>query len=187
MNKLAASTLAVLAATALTGGGAEAQISRVSLEPRAGASFPIEGEGLNTGYVVGADVIFQATPILGIYGGYNFNSYEVDGANFGEDVPVDFDARVEVQGFAGGVRATFPAGRFSPYFKGGLLLQSLGINISSDEGSFSGSGDRELGFQIGGGVEVPVTPRFSVTPGVSYNKVEDVEYVRADVGLRIRL
>lgn len=44
-----------------------------------------------------------------------------------------------------------------------------------------------MGFEIGGGVEVPVSARLSVTPGVSYNKVEDVEYVRADVGLRFRL
>lgn len=187
MNKLATSALAVLAAAALSTGAAEAQMSRISLEPRVGASFPIDTEGLNTGYVVGGDVIFQATPILGIYAGYNFNSYGVDLEGFGEEVPGNLDARVEVKGFAGGLRATFPVGSLSPYFKGGLLLQSLGVNVSGDGGSFSGSGDREVGFEIGGGVEVPVSARLSVTPGVSYNKVEDVEYVRADVGLRFHL
>ena len=57
--------------------------------------------------------------------------------------------------------------------------------ISGDGGSLSS--DSEVGFQVGGGVEVPISPRFSFTPQLSFNKVEDAQYVNIESGLRIRL
>lgn len=188
MSQLATSTLVALTAAILITGGAEAQTSRFSLEPRAGASFPVDDEALRTGYTIGGEAIFQASRVLGVYAGYNFNSYKVDLDPF-EGGAQGLTVRAEVKGFTTGVRATFAAGRLHPFFKAGLLVQSFGINVSGSEGegSFSRQGDNEVGFEVGGGAEFPLTPRFSLTPGASYNNVGPAEYVRADVGLRIRL
>ena len=182
MNKLALSA-AALAAVLLSAGSAAAQISRVSLEPRGGLAFPIDNEGLENGWTLGGDLIVDVSPVLGIYAGYNFNRFAVEGA---DDLPGDIDVNTDVHGFDAGVRATFAGNSISPFFKAGLLYQSVALDVDSGAGSFRRDSDRELGFEVGGGVELPLSARLSLTPGVTYAQVAEAEYVRADVGLRIR-
>lgn len=157
--------------------GAHAQTTPVSIEPRAGLSIATGelGDDLEVGLALTGDVIVQATPRLALYAGYNFNTYALKDTD---------EADLEIKGFDAGVRFSFaPMSGFTPFLKGGVLLQKAAL--SGDGGSISG--DNEVGFQVGGGVEVPISPRFSFTPQASYNKVEDAKYVNVEAGLRIRL
>jgi opacity protein-like surface antigen len=157
--------------------GAQAQTTQFSIEPRAGLSIPTGdlGEDVEVGLALSGDVIFQATPQLAIYAGYNHNTYAFKDTD---------EADAQIKGFDAGVRFSFaPMSGFTPFVKGGVLYQKAAI--SGDGGSLSG--DSEVGFQVGGGVEVPISPRFSFTPQASFNKVEDAQYVNVEAGLRIRL
>jgi len=49
-----------------------------------------------------------------------------------------------------------------------------------------GENDYELGFEVGGGLAFPLGPRISVTPAVSYTTIDDLNFVRAQVGLNFR-
>ncbi|HEU4556252.1 MAG TPA: outer membrane beta-barrel protein [Longimicrobium sp.] len=157
--------------------GAQAQTTQISLEPRAGLSIPTGdmGDDVEVGLALTGDVIFQATPQIALYAGYNYNTYA-----FKDTDGVD----AQIKGFDAGVRFSLSSmSGFTPFLKGGVLYQKAAI--SGDGGSLSS--DNEVGFQVGGGVEVPISPRFSFTPQLSFNKVEDAQYVNIESGLRIRL
>lgn len=191
MKKTTVGILAALAAVSMAG-TANAQMGPTSpfaIEARAGLAFPIDFEGVETGLTFGGDVIFQATPMFGIYAGYNFATFGIDDEAFeGEEFDEDVDVNIEVKGLRAGVRANLPlatAGA-SPFAFGGLVYQSLGFNVSDGESEGSLSSDEELGFELGAGVEIPLGSRLSFTPAVSYVKIEDAKAVKADVGLKIR-
>jgi opacity protein-like surface antigen len=190
MKKSTVGILAALAAVSMAG-TASAQMAPTSpfaIEVRGGLAFPIDLEGVETGLTFGGDVIFQATPMFGIYAGYNFATFAIDDEEFEEEELEDVEADIEVKGFRAGVRANLPlatAGA-SPFAFGGLVYQSFGFSVSDGETEGSFSGDEELGFEVGAGVEIPLGTRLSFTPAVSYVKIEDAKAVKADVGLKIR-
>ncbi|HEU0053732.1 MAG TPA: outer membrane beta-barrel protein, partial [Longimicrobium sp.] len=131
----------------------------LAIEVRGGLALPTgdDADGLNTGFTVGGDLIFQATPMIGIYAGYNYNEFGV------EDVD---DVSVNVKGFDAGVRLGFPTtslGGFTPFLKGGVLYQSAEITDTDIET------DDEFGFEVGGGLEYMLGNRVSFTPAASYN------------------
>ena len=160
-------------------GGAEAQTrSPLSVEVRGGLAFPtgsfagFEG-GLSNAYTLGANARFQVTPMLGIYGGYSFTAFSRDAGGTG----------VDVAGPEGGVVASFTGGSVSPFVKGGVVYHSIDDQHGHEV-------ERNLGFEVGGGVEIPLGPTISFTPAVSYTAIPsnetDVSHVKADVGMRFR-
>lgn len=166
------------AVAALTfAGGAEAQ-GPLSVEVRGGFAFPtgsfadFEG-GLSNAYTVGANARFQVTPMLGIYGGYSFTAFSRDAGGTG----------VDVAGPEGGVIASFAGGSLSPFVKGGVVYQTIDDQHGHEL-------ERNLGFEVGGGVEIPLGRTISFTPAVSYTSIPsnetDVSHVKADVGMRFR-
>ena len=184
MKKTTVGLMTAVAALAIAG-SASAQTGPTtpfSVEVRGGVSLPggDAGDVLETGFTVGGDVIFQATPMIGIYAGYNFNSYGID-----SDDPDVENVDAEIKGFDAGVRVGFAGGSlpFTPFLKGGVLYQKAALT----DGDASIEGDYETGFQIGGGIELPLGNRISFTPQASYNSVEDAEYINIEAGLRIRL
>jgi opacity protein-like surface antigen len=185
MKKTTAGLLALLATVAgasTVNAQSTAPTTPLAIEVRGGLALPTgdDADILSTGFTVGADVIFQATPMIGIYAGYNFNEFAFD------DDLLD-DANASIKGFDAGIRLGFPTtslGGFTPFLKGGVLYQSVEI---SDAGPLDGESDQEIGFEVGGGFEYMLGQRVSFTPAASYNKVEDAKYVKVDLGLKVRI
>lgn len=188
MKKIAAGFCAALGLLAATG-AAEAQSASLplSFEIRAGLAQPTGdfGDALNTGYTIGANAMFNITPMLGVYAGYTFNSFGIDD----EDGLFDEDLNFNLRGFDAGVRASFAtSGTLQPFVKGGLVYYKG--ELSGDGASVAG--DSELGFEVGGGLDYALGNKISVTPALSYTQVSgddgsDAKMVKLDIGLRFKL
>ncbi|HEX6041640.1 outer membrane beta-barrel protein [Longimicrobium sp.] len=184
---------------------AHAQIPNItpfSLEVRGGLAVPTGDFGekvgddpsVETGYTVGANATYHFMPLLGVYAGYTYNRFGLDGFD-GVDV-VD-------QGLSAGVRVAVPTPLIpiDPYLKAGVVYNRVGFEF--DEGDDGGElddateSDQSLGFEVGAGIGIGLGPKLSFTPQVTYTRYEpqfdgegievNVEHVRVDVGLRIRL
>ena len=176
---------AVAVVTAAGSAGAQLPIP-LSVEGRADAAFPVGnfGDGVKTGWSVGASAALGVAPGFGIYGGYSRAQFELE----------NFDADVVDQGFSVGLTAAIPgAGRLSPWVGGGLVFHDLEVEDDIE-------GDSDMGFELGAGIAVPVAPGVRLTPGVGYRRYStaipgdpvgaleddvDVQYVTAGIGLNI--
>ena len=188
--------LAAVAAVALAG-TAQAQASLpLSFEGRVGAVLPQGdwGKLAKTGIGLEGNVTFNVTPVVGIYGGYTWNRFDVD-----EDLGGSDTGRFTEQGFDVGLKARFasPTGLpVTPFFRGGAIFHKIGADFG-DLGE--DSSDTKLGFDVGGGVEIAVAPHITLTPQVGYSQFNpgtddvdgeddiDVSNVHLGVGLNIRL
>jgi len=186
---------AALAAVSFAGTARAQTALPLSFEGRVGAVLPTGdwGELAKTGIGLNGNVTFNVTPVVGIYGGYTWNRFgvdddlgDVDGANFTE------------QGFDVGLKARFasPTGMpVTPFFRGGAIFHK--IKVSDDEATFSG--DYKVGFDVGGGVEIPLAPKITLTPQVGYSQFDpsddsddvdgdvSVSNIHLGVGINIRL
>ncbi len=188
------SILLAAAAAFAVAGSAQAQFgltTPLALEIRAGFTFPTgeladvgdSGVGLN------ANASFNFTPMLAVYAGYSFNQFPVSEFE-GEEIDGDWTDT----GIDAGLRVglSVPGLPVAPFINGGISYHKLELELDDfpDENFES---DNELGFHVGGGFELPLGPRLSVTPAVSYTQyeIEDddepVSFLKVDVGLRVRI
>lgn len=195
MKKTTLGLLSLVAAVTLAG-GAQAQTgtpptSPLSLEVRAGAAVPTGdfGDIAETGFTVGGDLGFMFTPTLSAYVGGTFNSFAVDDeflALLGLGGVQADDLSYNLYGGEAGLKANFGTGTgMTPFLRGGVVYYTAelggdGLGEDAEDNEF------ELGFEVGGGLALPLGPRISVTPAVSYTDIEDLNFVRAQVGLNIR-
>ncbi|HEX2095662.1 MAG TPA: outer membrane beta-barrel protein [Longimicrobiaceae bacterium] len=157
--------------------------SPLSVEARASAAVPtgsfadVAG-GIGTGYGFGVTGELALTPALGVYAGYSYTGFDLD----------DREDTLDETGLDAGVRASFGAGgRFTPFLKGGVVYHKLETDLVE--------GESRLGFEVGGGLDLPLGNVISVTPGISYTQIPgdddlgetDLSHVRLGVGLRFRL
>lgn len=199
MKRTTLGLLSVVAAAAFAA-PAHAQLPNVtpfSFEVRGGLVFPTGDFGdaeedvgsVESGYTIGANATFHFMPLLGIYAGYTYNRFGVEGLD---------ELKVNDQGFSAGLRLAVPTPLLpiDPYFKGGLVYNKLGFTIDGEDADLIDS-DNSLGFEVGAGLGIGLGPKLSFTPQVTYTRYEPkydgegddfaVQHVRADVGLRIRL
>jgi hypothetical protein len=181
-----------LAAVALTA-PARAQLpsfTPFSFEARAGVAMPTGDlkDVANTGYTLSGSATYHFIPMVGIYGGYTYSRFEVEGDDESGYDLVD-------SGFDLGARLAIPTPLIpiDPWIKGGLVFHKVNVegeNIEEDDDS-----DAQLGFQVGGGLGFGIGP-VSLTPGVSFisykvdNEDDDdvtLSYWEASIGVRIRL
>lgn len=130
------------------------------IEGRVFAGFPTgdfgEGDDLDTGLGFGVEAAYNVTPSLAVFAGYSRLRFGVEGEG-------DFD--LVDSGLDAGLRYTLPVvGSLRPYLRGGLVYHELEI----DRPNGNSSTDYGLGFDIGGGLAVPLSPRFSIQPSISY-------------------
>jgi opacity protein-like surface antigen len=198
MMKKIATGLVVLAAAALAG-SAQAQaipVSPFSVEVRGGLAFPTGDldDIADNGITVGANGSYMFTPMLGLYAGFTYNAFSL--LDEAEDAGVD--GSINTYGFDAGVKAMFatPTLPVTPFLKGGLVYHKVELDVDDLDLGEEGDSDFGLGFEVGGGVMVPLGPRLSFTPAVSYTSFkpkfdgedtdESVTSFRVDVGLNIR-
>ena len=195
MKKTALGLLSLVAAVTLAG-GAQAQTaptSPLSLEVRAGAAVPTGdfGDIAETGFTVGGDLGFMFTPMLSAYIGGTYSSFAVDD-EFQELIEALSGGQIDdlsynLYGGDAGLKASFPtATGFTPFLRGGVVYYTAELGGDDLGEDAEEDNDFELGFEVGGGLSVPLGPRLSVTPAVSYTTIEDLNFVRAQVGLNIR-
>lgn len=170
----------------------DAQTLPLAFEVRGGAAFPIGdfGNDLRTGFAYGASLGYRVIPSLTVFGGYSEMNFGSEGTALTRDV--------RSSGFDVGAQFALPVPVVDPYLRAGLTFQEL-----RDEQNVTGvfgagvtetrSTDRSTGFEIGGGVRLPLWDMFSVTPGIRYVNYgvsgwdTSVTAVVADVGLRVAL
>jgi opacity protein-like surface antigen len=197
MNKLGLTLGAAFAAAALAM-PAQAQMmesSPLSLEVRGGAAFPSGdfADIADTGWGFGANAGFELTPLVGVYGGYDRYSFSPE-----SDL---LDGDYVSSGFNGGLRVTpmlSGMNSLSPWLRGGVVYNKLQFDF--DEFDEEDDSDFQLGFEVGGGIELPLGQRVSITPGLRYTSYSlgentstdvfdrdvDINTFVADVGLKFR-
>lgn len=166
--------------------------SRFSFELGLGPSFPTQnlgGADLNTG--VGFEGIFhyRFMPHMGTYAGWGWNKFSADNSFAGNNM--DF----EETGYVFGLEFKHPIGtsNYAYYLRAGGLYNH--IEAEDDDGNITDDTGHGLGWQLAGGIDVPLGGKWSLTPGVKFNALNrefddgeitrdlDLRYLTARVGI----
>lgn len=181
--------LSVVAAAVVTAAPAQAQLRGLAVEVRGGAAAGNYAAAASDFELLprpsfGAALSYAATDRVAVYAGYSRNSFGCEtGFCAGRDV--SFTS----QGVEAGVRLSLPVVA-GPWVSAGIVSHSL---EADSDGPAAGADDASgVGFSAGGGVELRLGRRLSVTPGVRYVRYgaaddDGVAMLVGDVGLRIRM
>lgn len=181
MRKIVFATVA--AALAASAGEAKAQLPfPLSIEGRMDYAVPAGDfdDVVDEGTSWSAGVALGLRPGLGLYATHSHTEFEIE----------DADAEVEDGGFSVGLTAALPTlSGVSPWVGAGLLFHHLEVD-DSDDGI-----DEDVGFEVGGGLAVPVARNVRLTPGVGYRQYSadaglllgelDVQYFTAGLGVNV--
>jgi len=163
-----------------------------SFEVRGGVAVPTEqlkdDAQAKAGLVVSGSVTYHVIPMIGIYAGATRASFAVDS-------DVSEEGGYTSTGLDVGVRLAVPTPLIpiDPWIKAGLTFQKLeGDEFEDEENNIET--DMSTGFEVGAGLGFGFGP-VSITPGVSYVRYKfddfgedvDIGYVKADIGVRIRI
>lgn len=175
-----------MAAVAALAAPARAQLPGLALEVRGGASAGNHGGAASEfevlpGAAWGAWVSYAPVERLSVYAGYGRASFGCETGFCGEG-GVTFTSR----GVDAGLRVSLPVlPAAGPWVSAGIVHRTLEADAGAGD---DGAG---WGFSAGGGLELPLGRRLSVTPGVRYVRHgagdDDAAMVVGDVGLRIRM
>lgn len=176
-------------------------MSPFAVEARAGFAFPTgdfaADDAVESGTGFGVTGVFRLTPAFGLYAGWDRYAFE------GEDDPEfpGVSAEIVDSGLAAGVQLSLPTAGLglSPWLRGGALYRKAEADVQTGEfGSFGSESDYSLGFEVGGGIGIPLGQVLTFTPGVRYRAYQpeyedlgvstegDVAYVSIDLGLTAR-
>jgi hypothetical protein len=141
---------------AFSTGDVAAQTHRLSLEGRIGATIPTgdlsDGEA-GAGLSLAAEAMYSFSPILTGYIGISRDAFSCD-----DD---DFCDGATSGGLQGGLKFLLAReGSMLPWVRLGLIGQSLDLGEVDS--------DMSLGFEAGGGIDIDVSPRFTIVPGIHY-------------------
>lgn len=169
-----------------------------TVEVRGGAAFPtvdiVDDLGTGNGVALAGSVAYRFMPHLGAYVGWDWVYFNPEESFAGPDV--DFEGT----GYVAGLRFEHPisdAVPFDGWLRAGVRYDHLELEDAS--GELIAGTDRDVGFEVGGGVAVWVAERWSVTPGVRYRAVShdvqtgvnttdeaDLRHVLVEVGVVYR-
>lgn len=197
MKKLMTAGL-VAAALGVGGTAAEAQgILPIAVEVRGGYAIPTGDLGdsdVEDGLGFGVNAQLSVMPMLSVYGGWERYSFGIDMGD------TDADGDVVDSGFRVGLQAGLPFTPFigvSPFVFAGGIYNSTSLEGSGGGVSVSVDSDRSVGYELGGGLAIPVGPALQLTPAVRYRshsvEFDDVDtdsnmsYFTAEIGLRLGL
>ena len=185
MTKAVFASVAV--ALALAAGEAPAQFSiPLSGEGRMDYAVPVRDfdDIADEGISWGAGVSLGVTPGLGVYGTYSQTEFELAAAE---------DVEVQDAGFSVGLTTALPSvSGISPWLGAGLVIHQFELDDDSDGDD---GVEEDLGFEVGGGLAVPLGANIRLTPGIGYRQYGvdvgtllgtaefDVSYFTAGVGV----
>lgn len=165
--------------------------NRFSLELRGGAAIPTADLGdaaLNTGGGMGLNAAVRFMPHALVYAGWDWFRLTTDEPFAG----ADFD--VENTGYAFGLQFQHPmVSTIDGWFRAGGIYSH--IELENDDGDVIADSGHELGWEAGGGVSIPISGRFALTPGFRYRTFStdlevngtripvDMSYVAAELGV----
>lgn len=138
------------------------------------------------GTSLGAGVSVGVRPGLGLYATYS-------NVRFGVGLTGDDEPDAEDSGFSVGITTALPGGGtgVAPWVGAGLVFRTLELG-GVEEGI-----DESVGFEVGGGVALPLARNVRLTPAIGYRRYGteletllggrelDVSYVTAGVGLNV--
>ena len=153
---------------------------RVSVEVRGGWAIPAgeQAKDFEAGPALGASVTFQATPTVGIYGGYAWSRFDPKGPQLPPSSGVSLP-EIHIRSFEAGVRARLRQGILMPFLQSGLVYRDtryrtqpcIPTNLGCPPDAGDATSGYQLGFEAGGGAELllPVLGnQFSLAPMVTY-------------------
>lgn len=179
-------------ALALVAGEANAQLPiPLSVEGRLDYAVPVRDfdDIVDEGMSWSAGASLGISPGLGIYGTYSQTEFEIENLE---------DAEVEDSGFSVGLTTALPTlSGLSPWIGAGVVFHQFDFNDETDEDNDEDGIEEDLGFEVGGGLAVPLARNVRLTPGIGYRQYGvdvgtllgtaefDVTYFTAGVGLNI--
>jgi hypothetical protein len=133
-----------------------------------GASFAtarLNGADLNTGLGFEGIFHYRFLPYMGIYAGWGWNRFGADNSFAGEDVCF------EETGYVIGLQFKHPIGNspLSYYLRAGGLYNH--IETENAQGDIIYDTGHGWGWQLAGGVDVPLGSGWSLTPGLKFNSL----------------
>jgi opacity protein-like surface antigen len=150
-----------LVAGVLVAAPLSAQSRDVSLEGRAGAAIPVgnlSDGGAESGLMAEGELIFTPALNLSVFAGLGMHAFNCEGD---DDECEEFSSR----GLHGGLKYLFgQSGTATPWLRGGLMLHEA--EFGETDSDFS------LGFEAGGGIDLALSPQFSLTPALRYHQYE---------------
>ncbi len=175
MNRILLSGVAAVVAVTAAASTASAQLSSnpFQIGGAAGIAFPLSDLGniVNTGYNVTLAVGYKPmlTPIgVRVEAAYN---------EFGGQAGV---SNINIPAFTGNLVYALPGVSFSPYIIGGAGLYTPNIGLGNNR-------ENHFGFNIGGGIKIPLSSSFETFVEARYNKVSvdnaNVSFVPVTVGI----
>ena len=178
MNRIFLSTLAAAAVVTAAAPAAQAQASYnpFQIGGAAGIAFPTSDLGTftNTGYNVTLAVGYKPQYMpLGVRVEAAYNQFGFDGGGGNVNIPA----------FTGNLVYTLPGVSFSPYAIGGAGLYRTNIDITGG----GSAGENHFGFNVGGGVKIPLSSSFETFVEARYNRVTvnggNLSFVPVTVGI----
>jgi opacity protein-like surface antigen len=178
VNRFFLSTLAAAAVATAVAPGAHAQVSSnpFQIGGAAGIAFPVSdlSDIANTGYNVTLAVGYrpQYLPLgVRVEAAYNQFGFQGGGGN------------INIPAFTGNLVYTLPGVSFSPYAIGGAGLYRTNVDLTGG----GSTGENHFGFNIGGGVKIPLSSSFETFIEARYNRVTvdggNLSFVPVTVGI----
>ena len=177
MNRFIFSAVVAAAAAAAVAPQASAQgYNPFQIGASGGIAFPTSdlGNVANTGYNIAFAVGYKplAMPI-GLRAEAAYNEFGLQGGNGNINVPA----------FTANATFDLPAGGFTPYAIGGAGLYRPGANSTFG----STATENHFGFNVGGGVKIPLSSSFETFVEARYNRVSmnngSLSFVPVTVGI----
>jgi len=129
------------------------------------ATNKLSGTTLNTGFGFEGIFHYRFLPHTGAYAGWGWNRFGADESFVGNDVCF------EETGYVFGLQFKHPFGN-SPinyYLRAGGLYNH--IEIENSDGEIINDTGHGLGWQLAGGIDVPLGKNWRFTPGVKFNRL----------------
>lgn len=160
-------TLALSAVLSLTSFGQEKE-KRFGFELSGGPSMAtrqLETSNLKPGFGFEGIIHYRLFSHTGVYAGWGWNWMSSENAIAGNNA--DF----EETGYVLGLQFKHPIDGFrsSYYLRAGALYNH--IEVENDNGDIIGDTGHKPGFQLATGIDIPLGPKWSLTPGIKYNAI----------------